>query len=119
MNKYLMKTTNYQDWKIEVYQWFAKKRFEVMCYSPSGHKLNLSEISLRCWFKEEFAIDEAKEFIDSINSEQNINLIPIASWDYFELSKTKQVDLSKLSGSSHLSWQSDRHLAPVSASKEL
>ncbi|WP_242046629.1 hypothetical protein [Cylindrospermum sp. FACHB-282] len=93
-----MKTISYQDWKIEIYQWFAKKRFEVICYSPSGHQIDYSKISLRCWFREEFAIDETKEFIDSINSEQNINLISVASWDYFESSNKKQVDLSKLAG---------------------
>lgn len=98
MNKYLMKTISYQDWKIEIYQWFAKKRFEVICHSPSGHKLDFSKISLRCWFKEEFAIDEAQEFIDSMIGEQNINLIPVANWEYFESVNTKQVDLSQLVG---------------------
>jgi hypothetical protein len=94
MNKYLMRTIKYKEWKIDIYQWFAKRRYEVMCHSPSGNDLDYSKISMRCWFKEEFAIDEAKEFIDLITSEQNVNLISIANWDYFEPANVKQVDFS-------------------------
>jgi hypothetical protein len=98
MNKYLMKTIDYQEWKIEVYQWFAKKRFEIVCDSPTGNKLDYSKISMRCWFNEDFAIDEAKEFIDLIISQQNINPISVLKWCQFELAETQQVDLSKLAG---------------------
>lgn len=94
MNKYLMRTIKYKEWKIDIYQWFAKRRYEVMCHSPNGNDLDYSKISMRCWFKEEFAIDEAKEFIDLITSEQNVNLISIANWDYFEPANVKQVDFS-------------------------
>ncbi|WP_016952370.1 hypothetical protein [Anabaena sp. PCC 7108] len=96
MNKYLMKTIDYQEWKIELYQWFAKKRFEIICYSPTGNKLDYSKISMRCWFNEDFAIDEAKEFIDLIISQQNINPISVSNWDHFKLAETQQRDLSKL-----------------------
>jgi hypothetical protein len=96
MNKYLMKTINYKEWKIEIYQFFARNRFEVMCYSPSGSKIDYSKTSMRCWFKEEFAIDEAKEFIDLITSKQAFNPTPIANWESFESAKTQQVCLSKL-----------------------
>ncbi|MBD2691950.1 hypothetical protein [Anabaena catenula] len=100
MNKYLMKTIDYQEWKIELYQWFAKKRFEIICHSPTGNKLDYSKISMRCWFNEDFAIDEAKEFIDLIISQQNINPITVSKskWNHFELAETQQVDLSKLAG---------------------
>ncbi|MEA5550346.1 hypothetical protein VB713_05010 [Anabaena cylindrica UHCC 0172] len=96
MNKYLMKTINYKEWKIEIYQFFARNRFEVMCYSPSGSKLDYSKTSMRCWFKEEFAIEEAQEFIDSIMTNKNSDPMPVTNWEYFELAKTQQVDLSQL-----------------------
>jgi hypothetical protein len=98
MNKYLMKTIHYQGWKIEIYQFFAKNRFEVVCYTPSGNKLDYSQISLRCWFKEEFAIDEAKEFIDLIMSKHHFHGIPLVNWDSFDLHKNQQFDLSQLAG---------------------
>jgi hypothetical protein len=85
-----MKTISYKNWQIELYQWFAKRRYEITCCSPSGSIVNLSQISMRCWFKEEFAIDEAKEFIDSIIlSEQNFSLVPLMELEYTELAKNK------------------------------
>lgn len=94
MNKYLMKTIIHKGWKIDIYQWFARRRFEVMCYSPHGQKLDYSEISMRCWFREEFAIDEAKEFIDLVISKQSHYPVPSMTWEHFEPANTKQVNLS-------------------------
>jgi hypothetical protein len=98
MNKYLMKTINYKEWKIDIYQLFARNRFEVICYSPSGSRLDYSKVSMRCWFKQEFAIEEAKEFIDSIMNTQKFDPTPVTNWEYFELAKTPQAELSQLVG---------------------
>ncbi len=104
MNKYLMKTIIYKDWKINIYQWlgFAGKRFEVICQSPNGRNLDYSKISLRCWFKEEFAIEDAQEFIDLVIKQQSTNSISGVNWEFFDLPKTNLMDFSVLISSSLL-----------------
>lgn len=92
MNKYLMKTIDYKKWKIEIYQLFALKRFEVICYSPTGKSIDYSEKAMRCWIGEEFALKDAQDFINLLISEQNFAFISLKSNDYFEFEKTEPLD---------------------------